>query len=331
MKKFKCLILFCISINSYCQTAGNGVTDIDGNFYNSVIIGTQEWTKENLNVSKYSDGTVIPQVTDFSTWSNLTTGAWCYYENNTSYGTVYGKLYNWYAVAGIYNTASANDPNLRKKLAPQGWHIPTKIEWSTLINFLDPNSNGGYLNNVAGSKLKEVGTAHWIAPNTGATNISGFTGLPGGYINSNICTNMRYNGWWWTSNQTGSSPTLYAAARLMSYNGTSITPDDNQLKMTGYSVRCINNISLRNHAFNDSLFNIYPNPSYDKFTIDFGNEIISNYTIKINNMLGQEVYSNVIDKPQFEVSKTWQGEGLYFVKIYDDNNNLLSTKKIILQ
>jgi hypothetical protein len=76
---------------------------------------------------------------------------------------------------------------------------------------------------------------------------------------------------------------------------------------------------------------LYPNPSKDKFTIDFGNELNSNYTIKINNMLGQEVYSNIIDKPQFEVTKTWQGQGMYFVKIYNENKNLVGTKKIIIQ
>ncbi len=78
-------------------------------------------------------------------------------------------------------------------------------------------------------------------------------------------------------------------------------------------------------------YDIYPNPASGKFTIDFGNELISNYTIKISNMLGQEVYSNVIDKPQFEVSKTWQGEGMYFAKVYDRQNNVVAVKKIILQ
>ena len=76
---------------------------------------------------------------------------------------------------------------------------------------------------------------------------------------------------------------------------------------------------------------IYPNPAKDKFTIDFGNELLSNYTIKINNLLGQEVYSTIVDKPQFEVTKTWQGQGIYFVKIYDKNKILVGIKKIILQ
>lgn len=89
--------------------------------------------------------------------------------------------------------------------------------------------------------------------------------------------------------------------------------------------------NLSNNEFKNEKISLYPNPAKEKFTLDFGNEIISNYTIKINNMLGQEVYSNVIDKPQFEVSKTWQGEGMYFVKILNDQNEILTIKKIILQ
>ena len=105
------------------------------------------------------------------------------------------------------------------------------------------------------------------------------------------------------------------------YNGT---PRNNIVRLYGDSVLGIENQSLKD-------INIYPNPAKDKFTIDFGNELISNYTIKINNLLGQEVYSNFIDKPQFEVGKTWQGEGMYFVKILNAQNKVVNIKKIILQ
>ena len=125
----------------------------------SVTICSQVWMLKNLDVSKYRNGDDIPQVTDATTWANLTTGAWCYYENNTANGTVYGKLYNWFAV---------NDP---RGLAPSGWHIPSQAEWVTLQNCLG---------NDPGGKVKETGTAHWNPPNTGATNSSGFTALPAG-------------------------------------------------------------------------------------------------------------------------------------------------------
>ena len=94
MKIILFLYALSISLNFYGQTAGSGMTDIDGNVYNTVIIGAQEWVQENLTVSKYNDGTIIPQVTDPSAWSNLTTGAWCYYDNIAANGSIYGKLSN---------------------------------------------------------------------------------------------------------------------------------------------------------------------------------------------------------------------------------------------
>lgn len=104
-----------------------------------ITIGTQIWSNTNLDVTTYRDGTPIPQVTDPTAWVNLTTGAWCYYNNDPANGAIYGKLYNWYAVAGIHDAASLNDPSLRKQLAPQGWHIPTDAEWTTLTDFRRSN------------------------------------------------------------------------------------------------------------------------------------------------------------------------------------------------
>ena len=141
-----------------------------------VTIGTQIWTSCNTSVSKYSDSTDIPEVTDPTAWAALTTGAWCYYSNNSSNGTVYGKLYNWYAVAGIFDAASLANPALRKQFAPTGYHVPTDAEYSTLFTFLGGTS-------IAGGKMKEVGTTHWSSPNTGATNTSSFTALGSGIRN----------------------------------------------------------------------------------------------------------------------------------------------------
>jgi uncharacterized protein (TIGR02145 family) len=138
---------------------GETVTDIDGNVYHTVLIGEQTWMVENLNVERYRNGDIIPQVQGDNQWYNQTTGAWCYYNNYPACGNVYGKLYNWHAV---------NDP---RGLAPEGFHIPTHMEWWALSNYL-----GGEA--VAGGKLKD--TTLWKSPNTGATNSSGFTALPGG-------------------------------------------------------------------------------------------------------------------------------------------------------
>ncbi|MFC1481829.1 fibrobacter succinogenes major paralogous domain-containing protein [Candidatus Neomarinimicrobiota bacterium] len=140
---------------------GNTVTDIDGNVYGTVTIGSQVWMTEDLKTTRFSDGDQIPNVTDDAGWEGLRTPGYCWYDNDISNKADYGGLYNWYTV----NTG---------RLAPTGWHVPTKAEWTTLVNYL-----GG--EDIAGGKLKEAGTEHWWSPNRGATNESGFTALPGGY------------------------------------------------------------------------------------------------------------------------------------------------------
>jgi uncharacterized protein (TIGR02145 family) len=172
-----------------------------------VNIGDQTWQKTNLNVTTYSDGTVIPQVTNPNAWAALKTGAWCYYKNDPANEAAYGKLYNWYAVLGIVTAESATPTTgeiyARKKLAPRGWHIPTGGEWTKLTTFLDKKDPTG---NVGG-KMKEEGIAHWSNSNTGATNSSGFTGRPGGYRHYN--GSFEYIGnngfFWWYMLQDSST------------------------------------------------------------------------------------------------------------------------------
>jgi uncharacterized protein (TIGR02145 family) len=208
---------------------GPNVTDIDGYVYQSVTNCNQTWTKSNLNVSKYSDGTPIPQVTDPTAWTNLTTGAWCYYNNTTANGTTYGKLYNWYAVVGIYDAASATNPALRKKLAPTGWHVPTDAEWTQLTDCL-----GGEA--VAGGKMKSVGTTLWLPPNTDATNSSGFTGLPGGFRGYNgPFLDIGGGGYWWSSSETNTTDARY---RTLYCNFGTANRASN-VKIYGLSVRCL--------------------------------------------------------------------------------------------
>ncbi len=180
-----------------------------------VRIGTQIWMTRNLNVSRYRNGDPIPQVQDPSAWAALTTGAWCYYENNTVNGTTYGKLYNWYAV---------NDP---RGLAPTGYHVPSDGEWTTLTTFLGGES-------VAGGKMKA--TTLWNSPNTGATNSSGFTGLPGGIRNRfGSIFDIGFNGNWWSSSEGGAA---FAWARRLVYN-YSIAYRLTGYKENGFSVRCL--------------------------------------------------------------------------------------------
>lgn len=222
--------------------------DINGNSYPAVIICNKTIIKKNLNVTKYTDGTTIPQVTDPTEWANKTTGAWCYYNNDPANGAVYGKLYNWYAVAGIYDAASLNNASLRKKLAPNGWHIPTDSEWSTLINCLDPSSDGGAnVPNIAGGKMKSTGTAQagnglWESPNTNATNESGFTALPGGlreFSGAGSPSTFKLIGttsiWWSSTMSTGFSSAVVRSV----YHNNSYATRGNINYRSGLYVRCI--------------------------------------------------------------------------------------------
>jgi uncharacterized protein (TIGR02145 family) len=150
----------------------------------SVVIGTQQWMLQNLDVTTYRNGDPIPQVTDPTLWNNLNSGAWCYYNNDPANGTIYGKLYNWYAV------------NDSRGLAPLGWHVPDNTEWDILSTFL-----GGM--QVAGAKMKMTGTTSWNSPNSG-TNESGFTGLGSGYRSRNFYSLKIYGVFWSATSQPSS-------------------------------------------------------------------------------------------------------------------------------
>lgn len=134
-------------VSNCCDNCPPTMTDIDGNVYQTVQIGCQCWMAENLKVIRYRNGDPL--------------SSWWYYANDEGNDAVYGKLYNWYVI------------NDSRNIAPEGWHVPNDCEWQMLIDYLGGDA-------VAGGKMKETGTAHWLSPNTGATNESGFTGLPGG-------------------------------------------------------------------------------------------------------------------------------------------------------
>ncbi|TFH65295.1 MAG: hypothetical protein E4G91_03005 [Candidatus Zixiibacteriota bacterium] len=193
------------------------VTDIDGNAYQTVTIGTRVWMAENLRVTHYRNGEAIPNVTDSPSWAGLTTGAYCEYNNDVSNVATYGRLYNWYAVGDSRN------------IAPTGWHVASDAEWQTLVDYLGGNA-------VAGWKMKETGTAHWLPPNSG-TNECGFTALPGGYRGSNnaVFGDLGNYACFWTSTAISSS---YAWYRSISYNYPEISHYDSR-KFYGFSVRCV--------------------------------------------------------------------------------------------
>ena len=193
-------------------------TDADNNNYPVVEIGTQIWMAENLKTIKYRDGTVIPNVTDNTAWSNLTTGAYCDYDNDPGNGTIYGKLYNWHAAVEIHN------------LCPTGWHVPIHDEWLLLNTYLGDGL-------IAGGKLKETGTTSWDPPNTDATNETGFTALPGGYRTGYQVAfkDIKKEASWQSASEIDGLNS-YGACTVYNY-GYLATVKGN--KQNGFSIRCI--------------------------------------------------------------------------------------------
>jgi uncharacterized protein (TIGR02145 family) len=193
------------------------LTDADGNEYKTVIIGEQIWMAENLKTTKYNDGTSIPLITDGTTWSTYNDGAYCYFANDTNNQIIYGNLYNWYAVVD------------NRKLCPSGWHVPTMNDVNNLRTYLGGES-------IAGGKLKEVGTTHWMSPNTGATNESGFTALPSGNRNyfGNFDGTLQGSTAFWTTHDLNTFGGVFV---LVSGNAEMITRGWG--KLSGLPVRCI--------------------------------------------------------------------------------------------
>lgn len=194
------------------------VTDIDGNAYSVVTIGGQCWLGENLKTTRFRDGTPIPEVTDGQAWTALTTSAMCSYNNDNANDAAYGKLYNWFA---------ANDP---RGLCPEGWHLPHDNEFAVLTEYLDPDDE------FAGGRLKEAGTAHWLAPNEGANNSSGFTGLPGGMrFREGQFDHLGLRGLFWASREDGDFEGYFLT---LTYE-TPVAHRTHLWKQSGFSCRCV--------------------------------------------------------------------------------------------
>jgi uncharacterized protein (TIGR02145 family) len=191
----------------------DSIFDSEGNKYLTIGIGTQTWMAEDLKSTRFNDGSVIPFVPDGTAWASLTTPAYSWYPNDS---VGYGAMYNWYAV----NTG---------KLCPDGWHVPDDEEWTVLTDFLGGKSS-------AGGKLKETGDYHWQSPNSGATNESGFTGLPSGSRNySGGFNNIGKYGYWWSTTEWSTSGAWYRDV----YYGYISVDRGNASKKSGATVRCL--------------------------------------------------------------------------------------------
>lgn len=197
------------------------VADQEGNIYKTVKIGNQTWMAENLRSTHYQDGSPISEVTDLNAWILLTTGAYCFYNNDILNRNTYGAIYNWYTISD------------QRKICPAGWHVPSDTEWTILEDFLGGSS-------IAGMDIKEAGSGHWISPNSGATNLSGFSALPAGsrYLSLNQdYLGMGYYCLWWSSTEFISNTESAWFRALHVFN--SGIERNTYWKFAGFSIRCV--------------------------------------------------------------------------------------------
>ena len=210
---------------THSQAPGNGVTDIDGNNYPTTTYGSIEVMAENLKTSRFANGDFIPNVTDFSVWSNLSSGAWCNFSNDPANDSVYGKLYNGFVVDDSRN------------VCPAGWHVLDQSEWNDIKNRVGANPGGA---------MKSTGLSYWQSPNTGATNTANFNGKGGGRRSSTLdFFNFNEDGRWWTATPAN-SVAVYEV--ILFYNNTSMTTSSASNRKNGYAIRCANDSTVITHV-----------------------------------------------------------------------------------
>jgi uncharacterized protein (TIGR02145 family) len=290
----KTIILFWGFAFLYLINQAQTVTDIDGNVYNTVTIGTQTWMQENLKVTHYRNGDLIPNDTSSTQWSNLTTGAYCNDYNDSSYVSIYGRLYNWYTV------------NDSRNCCPIGWHVPTYSEWTVLTNYLGGDS-------IAGGKLKEIGYTHWQSPNTGADNSSNFTALAGGFravYGSYNYIGTEEGSWWSTTDYNGVS----AWCCFAYYNNTKTIRFYNP-EACGFSVRCLSDSAvnqINENSINKNIL-IYPNPATNRVFITITDRLY--LKMQIYNAVGECVLQRELSGGTNDIDISSLSKGNYVIKL----------------
>ena len=320
------LLIFACSYGQGEQLYADGTaTDQNGNSFEWISYGSQDWTVENAEMVTYRDGTPIPQVTDQTEWDNLITGAWCYFENDPNKGV----LYNWYAVMGIHDEASLLDASLRKEFTPEGWHVPTIDEWLILVEFLISN---GYnydgtttVNKIAKSMASTTG---WLSSTTLGTpgnnqstnNSSGFNAYPKGWrwgFGAGFFGEGDSAVFWSTTDYSSSDAYFFD---IRNYREYVFTGGDFYYKENGNSVRLVKDAtSLSTTNFSNST-TIYPNPVRNILTID--GVIVKD--VVIYSIYGKEVLS-ISNQNNVDVSTL--SKGVYFIRVSDGIN--VSTNKLI--
>ncbi len=273
------------------------VIDIDGNVYNTIVLGTQEWMTSNLKTLHFSNGDVIPHNLSQSAWSNLNQSSGAdYYNNDSLIGSTYGVLYNWAAASNVNN------------VCPTGWHVPSNQEWTTLINFA-----GGSV--TAGGPLKERDTVHWNYPNFNATNFTGFTALPGGLRhNTGGYQYLEDFGYWWTSSQGTANPSYGYNVKMSYADEVVLQYESNQ--RGGFAIRCLKNANVETIELKDDFgLNLYPNPAQSEVTISTTRLTLEGAKIMVYDARGSLVFTEVMSGTSKTINVSQLPSGFYSVVI----------------
>jgi uncharacterized protein (TIGR02145 family) len=310
-----------LSFNNFAQST---VSDVDGNEYHTVVIGSQIWMKENLRTTKYNDGSsIINPGTDPALWQYNYNGAYTWFNNDSAtYSNLYGALYNWYAVSSTTNGG--------RNICPLGWHVATHNDWTAMeraictsgtcaTDFPIDITTGGYRGTDEGGKLKDVGTTYWKTPNLSATNSSGFKALPGLMCDQSytFSTSIGEYCWWWTSTSFDMD---YAWIRSLNYNNAKVSRNHGWLKTSGLSVRCLNDVglSLKENEVKAPI-KIFPNPANNKVNLEILD--YNNTTLEILNIEGRLLHTISLQSSNTTLDISDYPIGIYLIKVKSATNN----------
>ena len=306
-KQLLCLLgllfytFFCS--NLYSQNTGTSL-DQDSNSFEWIKYGDQYWSVVNAEVETYRDGTQIPYIEDQTVWKGLTTGAWCYYENNSTDDKSYGKLYNWYAVAGIFDEASLNDASLRKEFAPTGFRVPNNDDWNEFYQYMI-SVGFNFDNSTDGNKLaKSLASVQlWNSSdvdgspglNKESNNSSQFNAIPVGVRGGCCFTDYFYSRgiqtYFWSKNEHDQNNSVCTYINFEHYKSYF----QNNFKSDGYSVRLVSSENPTNNsnillngtvsAENNQIKNVAdPTDAQDAVTKDYLEGIISALESRIEQL-----------------------------------------------
>lgn len=282
-KSFRLITLLTVVffITQHFIATSQTVTDVDGNIYSTIEIGSQTWLKENMKTLHYPDSTPIVSVLA--------------YNNDDSLANIYGRLYNWNATMNNSHTEKAQG------ICPDGWHVPSISEWDIISQYL-----GG--DNVAGGKMKEEGIEHWFAPNTGANNESGFTALPGGEKDNNVFWLMGTAAVIWSSSETSSD---FAEYRYLLHDDAKLGYY-NYYKSFHYSVRCVKDATVgQQEQGTIKNIKINPNPACESISVQFTEQIKTPIKVEVFSASGKLVKDITIKTNKIDIDITDLAGGLY--------------------